>query len=171
MLAGTGFAQQPQPVAGLKLPQTLAGFEKGRVHDFEAKHPGLGFGVEYLRSGWKTDVYIYDYRIKNIPSGAESKLVSEQIHRAQNDVKKAGYKKVQIKQDYFVLSRAGAPIARCVLFDLVRKDTGRSDSFLCLTAYENKFIKVRLSTAKSGASTRITDQFIRQLLSALTVSR
>ena len=170
-LTGVGLAKQPQTAAGLKLPQTIAGFKKGGVHDFESEHPGLGIGVEYVRSGWIANIFIYDFGIKNIPSGAESGPVTDQIHRALNDVKQVGYKNVQIKQDYFVLSSSGAPIARCIFIDLVRKDVGRSDSFLCLTAHASKFIKVRLSTAKSGASKRIADQFVHHLASALTASR
>lgn len=170
-LPGTSFAQQRQSFANLNLPKTIAGFERGLFKNFEQKAPGLGYGVEYLRSGWIATVFIYDYGLKEIPSGAESAILSAQLRRAKNDLRTAPYKQVQIKQDYFVLSSVGNPIARCVLFGLIRKDLGRSDSYLCLTAYRNKFIKVRLSVASSTPSKRVAHQFISHLLSALTRSR
>jgi hypothetical protein len=154
-----------------KLPASLAGFSKGEVTDFESKKPGLGQSVNYVRSGWRADIYIYDMGLKSIPSGPKNAVVVKQLEQAKQDIysiQKAGhYSGVEMKGAFEIKNAAGKPAFNCVSLQLVRKDMGASDSYLCMTGAANKFVKVRLSTAQSPAADEIAKRFVTELAGVL----
>ena len=179
MIAATAFALPGNPAAAqpaslqkdFPLPPTLAGFNKGEVTDFETKKAGLGYGINYGRSGWRADIYIYDMGLAFVPTGPKNKVMDAQLERAKQDIlavqKAGGYSNVQIKRSFEVKDANGKPAFSCIALQLVRQDMGASDSFLCLTGAAGKFVKVRISTAQSADSADTAERFLKELAGIL----
>ena len=155
------------------LPPTLTGFKKGEITDFESKKPGLGQSVNYARQGWRADIYIYDLGLKSILSGPKSNVIAKQMEQAKQDIfgiQKAGhYSEVKMKASFDITNAAGKPVFSCLSLQLVRKDMGATDSYLCLTGSANKFVKVRLSTAQAANSEEIAKRFVTELAGIIPV--
>lgn len=142
-------AKQPVKIVGFTFPEQLAGARIGRLHDFEIQRPGLGYGIEYLRSGWKMNLYIYSYRQPKISGNLDSPLMKKHYGQVKADIlraqKSGRYSYVRAVKDFQLKDTAGRPRFLCSSFQLGRKDIGDSDSYLCLGGWRNMFVKTRVS--------------------------
>ena len=151
--AAAAAAQAPS-YFGLRFPDTVAGFPRGAVKDFETEHPGLGYGVKYNGNGWIIDVFIYDDAIKDIPDDLSANVVTTQFNQAQGDIharEKQGNLRVEDKSRFGISGPNGKPRYSCGTY-LITENGRQIDSYLCLTTWHGKFVKYRLSTlAKDGS--------------------
>jgi hypothetical protein len=158
------FAQEkPQEklkvIYGLSIPDRVGSLVYERTIDFESKSPGLGYALRFGgRPGWMVDVYLYDLGLKRIPSDAESDVIKNQLAQARGDVfelgKRGTYANVTDRGD-FAVPAAGKPRFICASFSYRRGEHVDIDaeSYLCLSSWHDKFVKVRM-TAPKGTLTR-----------------
>ena len=144
-----------------KLPGPKIDFPevKGFTRDKDAKtfgKPELGYSVGYKAPGITVTVYVYNLGVKEIPAGAKSDAVKEQMKSAVADIytlKERGlYKSVkELSKDEVVPLGKGkdAPTALRRQFELGRDDGTRlSDAYL--TGYKDHFVKIRISYDPEG---------------------
>ena len=155
----TAFAQEAATIYGLAIPAQVGGLTHGQPVDFETKSPGLGYSLRFgSRPGWMVDVYIYDFQLKSIPADLGSTAVKDQFARARGDIfelgRRGSYANVQEKGE-FVVARDGKTRFICSTFNYLRgeKRDIDVDSYLCLTSWHDKFVKIRM-TALKGAMSR-----------------
>jgi hypothetical protein len=173
MFATTAAAQAPAPsppmsgeapvLFGLLFPDTISGFKRGNVTNYETDHPGLGDGVKYSSNGWSIDVYIYDDGLKNIPDSLSSELVTAQFAQARGDIhsiQQSRSGKVEDGETFQISSPTNTARFTCESFLIVDTSSHQIDSFLCLTAWHGKFVKYRLSTLHNDGSTAIAKRFV-----------
>jgi hypothetical protein len=158
LLSGiTAATQEPARILGLIIPEQVGGLAHGPPTDYETKSPGLGYSLRFLRTGWAVDVYIYDFQLKSIPADIESPVVRDQLVRAKGDIfeigRRGSYANVEERGEFRVGSAKTGFV--CAIFSYLRGEKKEQDvdSYLCLTSWDNKFIKIRM-TALKGQMTR-----------------
>jgi len=164
-------AQQPPTILGLKIPDKVGGLAHAAPFDFEKTNPGLGYSIEFLRPGWRIDVYIYDMRMKSIPDDLDSEVIKKQFAQATDDIfaleKRGTYAKVTAKGDYSI-ERGGQTRFLCSAFSYVHTQSAVTvDSYLCLTSWKNKFFKIRMTTPQNGDSRSEADKFAEAWIKVL----
>jgi hypothetical protein len=152
---------------GLSFPERVAGFARGRSHDFEKTHPGLGYSVKYTGGKWFSDIYIYDMRRTSIPDDPKSAVVRAQFEQAEGDIfaqQKAGrYQNVSLRSRFAIADAKRRERMACGAFTLTR-DKNTLDSYLCVTSWRNKFVKFRMSVPVQ----KTNDARAREFLNAWT---
>ncbi|KAB2920121.1 MAG: hypothetical protein F9K29_02835 [Hyphomicrobiaceae bacterium] len=145
--ASSAAASEPVQFYGLDLPQEIAGSRRGKVHDFEKTQRGLGYGAEYVRPDWTTNIYIYDRQKTSLPDDVQSDAIRGELEEAKGDVRRsAKYSRVELKREFLVRDPRGKARVSCAMFDVTTKDPARNDTFVCLSSWRHKFVKFRLST-------------------------
>ena len=159
-----GAAQAAVSYFGLTFPDTIGGARIGPVTDFEKTNPGLGYGVRYDKPGWIINVYIYDDGFGSIPHDLFSDVVQRQLKQAQGDIvelqRRGTYANVSFKRSYLMSDAAHRPRFLCSDYTFTRKDMGNVDSFLCLTDWNDRFVKFRLTTAEHAGAERDAAAFV-----------
>jgi hypothetical protein len=158
--AVAAFAQERLKIVyGLSIPDRVGSLVYSRTVDFESKTPGLGYGLRFGgQPGWMVDVYLYDLGLKSIAANAESEVIRNQLAQAKGDVfelgKRGTYANVTDKGD-FTVPASGKPRFICASFGYLRGERVDIDveSYLCLSSWNEKFVKVRM-TAPKGSLTR-----------------
>jgi hypothetical protein len=152
LTATTALAQEKsKTVFGLSIPDRVGSLSYGQSVDFESKTPGLGYALRFGGpTGWLVDVYLYDLGLRTIPADVESSVVRDQLAQARGDVselaKRGTYANLVEKGDFTVPDSA-KPRFICVSFSYERGDRVDVpvDSFLCLTSWRDKFVKIRMT--------------------------
>lgn len=151
--------QKSKVVYGLSIPDRVGSLVYERTVDFESKTAGLGYALRFGgQPGWMVDVYLYDLGLKTIPADAESEVIRNQLAQARGDVfelgKRGTYANVTDTGD-FRIPATGKPRFICSGFNYLRGERVDIDvdSYLCLSSWNNKFVKVRM-TAPKGTLTR-----------------
>jgi len=164
LVLAVGGTQAAVSYFGLTFPDRIGGARIGPVTDFEKTDPGLGYGVRYDKPGWVIDVYIYDDGIGPVPADLESTVVQSQLKQAQGDIfglqKRGDYANVSLKRSYVLRDAGGRPRFLCADYTFVRKGMGNVDSFLCLTSWNGRFVKFRLTTGERPGSDREAAAFV-----------
>ena len=137
-------------VFGLKAPEEIEGFTLNDSTNFEKIRPGDGYGLDYSQSGWKLDVFIYDLKRAAIPDDAKSAIVRAEFERARADAFLAQprglYAQVYLRRNFTIEDPAKRTRFKCAAFHLTRDGAKPQDGFLCVTSWNNKFIKFRMTT-------------------------
>ncbi len=137
-------------VFGLKAPEEIEGFTLNDSTNFEKIKPGDGFGLDYSQSGWKLDVFIYDFKRAAIPDDAKSAIVKAEFERARAEAFLAQprglYAQVYLRRNFTIEDAAKRTRFQCAAFHLTRDGAKPQDGFLCVTSWNNKFVKLRLTT-------------------------
>jgi hypothetical protein len=169
MLATAGGAQEEITYYGLAFPPSIAGAARGATHDYESSHPGLGYSVNYSRPGWSIDVYIYDLGRASISDDAGSDPVKQQLAAATRDVmNRPGGPHVDARLRYAILDDEARTRFLCTAFTLLPRQGANSlDSYLCVTSWQNKFVKLRLSTTQRPGSESIANGFVQAWMKLL----
>lgn len=160
LTATTALAQErSKTVFGLSIPDRVGSLTYRQSVDFESKTPGLGYALRFSGpTGWLVDVYLYDLGLKAIPADPESGVIRDQLAQARGDVyelaKRGTYANVADKGDFNVPDTGKSRFV-CTSFSYQRGDRVdvAVDSFLCLTAWNGKFVKLRM-TGPKGAIAR-----------------
>ena len=148
-------------VSGLAFPDSVGGFIRGQVQDYEKSHPGFGQSIAYARGPWRADVYVYDLRRSSIPDDPASDAIRQEFEQAKADVfqarQRGAWQSAELDRT-FTLPERGPPRFSCASFTLVSKANVEVDSTLCVTAARNKFVKFRVTGPVRGAAEPV--QFI-----------
>lgn len=176
--AAAAFAQENSQeklkvVYGLSIPDRVGSLFYGRTIDFESKSPGLGYALRFGgQPGWMVDVYLYDLGLKSISADAESDVMKNELARARGDVfelgKRGTYANVTDKGD-FTVPAAGKPRFICSSFSYRRGERVDIDveSYLCLSSWSNKFVKVRMTAPKGTLSRSDVTGFVQAWIELL----
>ena len=160
------FAVASVTVFGLKAPEELGGFKLNDSMNFERTRPGEGYGLDYSQPGWKLDVFIYDLKRSAIPDDPKSAIVRAEFERSREDVFLAQprglYAQVYLRRNFTIEDAAKRTRFQCAAFHLTRDGAKPQDGFLCVTSWNNKFIKFRMTTL----SDRDTETAARQHMAA-----
>jgi len=152
---------------GLAFPETIGGAQRGVPHDFESEAPGLGYSVKYRAAGWFIDVYVYDLRRQAIPSEATSEPVKAQLVQATDDVQhRPTATDIKITRRYELSDQNARVRFLCTSFNYKDRDTP-VDSYLCVTSWQNKFVKFRLSRRSQAGSDIWANHFVRSWMPVL----
>jgi hypothetical protein len=156
---------------GLSFPDRVAASKRGPVTDYEKTNAGLGYSVEYLQPNWKINVYIYDLRKALIPDDLTSGVMTSQLKQAQGDIfetqKRGYYTQVNLRRNRTLRDTRGRARFLCSYFTYVHQTAGKVDSYLCLTGWRNKFVKIRMTAKQHGGSDAEADRFIRAWMKLL----
>ena len=165
--------EKSKTVYGLSIPDRVGSLVYERTIDFESKSPGLGYALRFGgKPGWMVDVYLYDLGLKTISVDAESEVIRNQLAQARGDVfelgKRGTYANVTDKGD-FKVPATGKPRFICASFNYLRGDRVDIDvdSFLCLSAWQNKFVKVRMTAPKGTMSRADATSFVQAWIELL----
>jgi hypothetical protein len=150
-------------VFGLRAPEEIAGFTLNDSTNFEKSKPGDGYGLDYSQSGWKLDVFVYDLRRSAIPDDVNTAIVRAEFERSRADAFLAQprglYAQVYLRRN-FTIEDGKRTRFQCAAFHLTRDGAKPQDGFLCVTSWNNKFIKLRLSTLSSSDSEATARKFV-----------
>ena len=137
-------------VFGLRAPEEISGFTLNDSTNFEKLKPGDGYGLDYSQSGWKLDVFIYDLKRAAIPDDVKSAIVRAEFERVRADTFLAQprgiYAQVYLRRNFTIEDSAKRTRFQCAAFHLTRDGAKPQDGFLCVTSWNNKFVKLRLTT-------------------------
>ena len=169
--------QRPQEklkvIYGLSIPDRVGSLVYGRTIDFESRSPGLGYSLRFGgRPGWMVDVYLYDLGLKKIPTDAESDVIKSQLAQARGDVfelgKRGTYADVTDKGD-FKVPATGKPRFICSSFSYRRGERVDIDveSYLCLSSWNDKFVKVRMTAPRGTLSRSDATDFVHAWIELL----
>lgn len=168
MAASAASAQEKlKSVYGLSIPDRVGSLVYARTVDFESKTPGLGYGLRFGgQPGWIVDVYLYDFGMKSIPADAESEVIRNQLAQAKGDVfelgKRGTYASVTDKGD-FTVPASSKPRFICSSFSYLRGERVDIDveSYLCLSSWNDKFVKIRMTAPKGMMSRSDATSFVQ----------
>jgi len=137
-------------VFGLRAPEEIEGFTLNDSTNFEKIKPGDGYGLDYSQSGWKLDVFIYDLKRAALPDDVKSAIVKAEFERSRAEAFLAQprglYAQVYLRRNFTIEDSAKRTRFQCAAFHLTRDGAKPQDGYLCLTAWNNKFVKLRLTT-------------------------
>jgi hypothetical protein len=151
-------------VFGLKAPEEIEGFTLNDSTNFEKIKPGDGFGLDYSQSGWKLDVFIYDLKRAAIPDDAKSAIVRAEFERARAEAFLAQprglYAQVYLRHNFTIDDAAKRTRFQCAAFHLTRDGAKPQDGFLCVTSWNNKFVKLRLTTLSDTSAETTARKYV-----------
>jgi hypothetical protein len=164
LCTGIATAEGPLKLHGLTIPDRVAGLPHDAPYDYEKKHPGLGHSVQFIRPGWRIDVYIYDAQHKSIPDNPQSALVEGQLQEARRDIfemqQRGRYRDVEVKRDY-TIERNGRTRFVCSALTLHHNRTEADvDSYVCVSSWNNKFVKIRMTTRRGAPTSADVQMFV-----------
>jgi hypothetical protein len=143
-------------VFGLRAPEEISGFTLNDSTNFEKLKPGDGYGLDYSQSGWKLDVFIYDLKRAAIPDDVKTAIVRAEFERARADTFLAQprgiYAQVYLRRNFTIEDNAKRTRFQCAAFHLTRDGAKPQDGFLCVTSWNNKFVKLRLTTLSDSST-------------------
>src|SRR6476660_3204836 len=151
-------------VFGLKAPEEIEGFTLNDSTNFEKIKPGDGFGLDYSQSGWKLDVFIYDLKRAAIPDDAKSAIVRAEFERVRAEAflaqPRGVYAQVYLRRNFTIDDAAKRTRFQCAAFHLTRDGAKPQDGYLCVTAWNNKFVKFRLTTLSDNGTEASARKFV-----------
>lgn len=139
-------AGDPPDIQGIDFPSKIGDLQFANAHDFEARAPGLGYGLSYRNARSGGDIYVYNGGVKNVPDGPTSAHVVAQLRQALGDVK--GLEAQGVYSDVVVDAKvhAGGSRSRFACIDMRLVKQGKpSFSMVCLSAKGGNFVKVRFT--------------------------
>ncbi len=160
-------------IYGLPIPDRVGGLFYLQSVTYESKSPGLGYGLRFTgRPGWIVDVYLYDLGQRTIPVDVESDVIKNQLAQARGDVfelgKRGTYANVSDKGD-FNIPATGKPRFICSSFSYLRGERVDIDvdSYLCLSSWKDKFVKVRMTGPKGTLTRADANSFVQAWIELL----
>ena len=162
-------------VFGLKAPEEISGFTLNDSTNFEKMKPGDGYGLDYSQSGWKLDVFIYDLKRAAIPDDVKSAIVRAEFERVRADTFLAQprgiYAQVYLRRNFTIDDAAKRTRFQCAAFHLTRDGAKPQDGYLCVTSWNNKFVKLRLTTLADNNTEAAARKFVNAWIPVLPPQR
>jgi hypothetical protein len=164
LCAGIAAAEEPLKLHGLTIPDRVAGLPRQAPVDYETKNPGLGHSVQFVRPGWRIDVYIYDARQTAIPDDPRSEAVKGQLEEARRNIfqmqQRGDYSDVEVRSDYAIERNGMTRFICSALTYHHNRANDDVDSYACVSAWNNKFIKIRMTTSRRAATAAESRKFV-----------
>jgi hypothetical protein len=158
-------------VFGLKAPEEIEGFTLNDSTNFEKIKPGDGYGLDYSQSGWKLDVFIYDLKRAAIPEDAKSAIVRAEFERVRADAFLAQprglYAQVYLRRNFTIDDPGKRTRFQCSAFHLTRDGAKPQDGYLCITSWNNKFVKLRLTTLSENNTEATARKYVNAWIPVL----
>ena len=156
---------------GLRAPEEIEGFSLDDSTNFEKIRPGDGYGLDYSQFGWKLDVFIYDLKRAAIPEDPKSAIVRAEFERARADAFLAQprglYAQVYLRRNFTIEDGAKRTCFQCAAFHLTRDGAKPQDGFLCVTSWNNKFVKLRLTTLSDASAENSARKYVNDWIPVL----
>lgn len=155
--------------SGIVFPENVAGFERTRVHDYESKHPGLGFSYSYRSAGAFATVYVYTAGLSAVPSDIKHPALRKlREQTAREIVEFARSRGETAKQTIQRTVTARTPTGELpILFDGFTIDapkTGLRSTYGWLWTTRGHFLKVRLTRSREDEADQ---QFMHAFVEAV----
>ena len=164
LCADIAAAEEPLKLYGLTIPDRVAGLPRQAPVDYEKTNPGLGYAVQFVRPGWRIDVYIYDARQTAIPDDPRSAAVKGQLEEARRNIlemqQRGAYSDVEVKSDYAIERNGMTRFICSALTYHHNRANDDVDSYACVSAWNNKFIKIRMTTSRGAATAVESRKFL-----------
>ena len=150
---------------GMRFPEYVAGLRRGRLVDYESQRAGLGYSAAYDKGEERATVYVYDLGTSIIPTELISNTVRQQFARAQNDITgnigPNKYSKVTAVGKYSIADDEGNARYLCASYE-IEQDGKQQDSYLCLTSWDDRFVKFRVTMPHAAGSMNEASRFVSQ---------
>ncbi len=131
---------------GIPLPGAIAGLSRADITNNEMVNPGLGYTIPYNGAEEKATIYIYDFGLNNIPEDPMSDVVRQHFEECIAQImqmKDRGiYSGIEIGDSYGIGSPTSGLQFLCCEFMVCENDK-LLDTFLFVTSYGGKFVKLR----------------------------
>jgi hypothetical protein len=161
---GPAFGIASVSVFGLKAPEEIEGFTLNDSTNFEKIRPGDGYGLDYSQSGWKLDVFIYDLKRAAIPDDVRTAIVKAEFERSRAEAFLAQprglYAQVYLRRNFTIEDPAKRTRFQCAAFHLTRDGAKPQDGYLCLTSWNNKFVKFRLTSLADPSTEQAARKYV-----------
>ena len=158
-------AQTTTTLLGVPVPDQVSGLSHEAPMDFEAKQPGMGYGVRFPRPDWTIDIYIYDLKIKSIPDDPASAPLQAALDEAKGEIvntaKRGDYVGLATKDVFTIADSAGRGRFVCAEYNYFHKRRAVDlDSYLCLAGARGEFFQIRMDTVKSKQPANEVRRFV-----------
>ncbi|WP_458094029.1 hypothetical protein [Roseomonas sp. WA12] len=136
------------------LPAEFGMFRRnGPLLNFEAQPggAGMGAGARYVPSNGErmaVTVYVYDRGRSRAPEGAGSPEVAGELRNSAAELTvaaRAGLYRSVKSETALTVGKAGVPEASCANFSIVQRDGTRTGDSICLTIWQGRFVKLRVT--------------------------
>jgi hypothetical protein len=156
---------------GFDLPKQVIGFARGRITDNEPHQPGLGYTIAYHGpSGEQATVYVYDLGISGIPDGPLNAAVRAAFDQATTAAMAAAGlldMTVELVDRYGTGNLNDGAQYLCAEFMIQTNSGTHKRSYLYLTGYKGKFVKIRATVPTSDPTVATAREFADAIASAL----
>lgn len=147
---GQAYGVSSVNVFGLRAPEEIEGFTLNDSTNYEKIKPGDGYGLDYSQSGWKLDVFVYDLKRAAIPEDVKTAIVKAEFERSRAEAflsqPRGLYAQVYLRRNFTIDDSGKRTRFQCATFYLTRDGAKPQDGYLCVTSWNNKFVKIRLTT-------------------------
>ena len=148
-----------------KLPQNIGPLRYAGENRYSDRRMGRAF--TYNASGISLRIYVYDFGLRGVPDGPDSKAACEQFESAKREIELGGnYQNVALRGE-FSRAMSGAdtsPVMREAVYEFDRNGV-HAVSVLWVTAAKGYFLKLRLSLRAEVADE--LDEARKQILESL----
>ena len=174
LLVGAAGAQEPLKLYGLTIPDRVAGLPHEAPVDYEKTNPGLGTSVQFIRPGWRIDVYIYDVWTER-PFPDDPRVspgqgpVERGAARHSRDASSSAPTAMSRSRATTQSSASGTTRFVCLALQLFRHNRRELDvdSHACVSAWNNKFIKIRMTARLNAATAAEARSFVEAWIDLL----
>ena len=133
-------------IFGITFPWMLCGLVRGGLTNYESTQPGLGFSVPYDDKDVSVTIYIYDNGLSDIPTDLNDYVVEDHLGAIFGEIMRSpSYLKVDHNATYRISRPSEAEDFLCGKFTVIDQEKEISDSYIYLTTFNGKFIKLRIS--------------------------
>ncbi|HEY3431576.1 MAG TPA: hypothetical protein VGK09_03405 [Rhodocyclaceae bacterium] len=154
---------------GLSFPDSIAGYERVGVTDFESKKPGVGFSYTYRSAeGVSASIYVFNLQLAQIPSDIDSPLIAAVRKAATDDIAQVaatrGYSlRLPFSATASVKTSKGVTKVTYDMFRIPAAFGG--NTFTWIWPARNHIFKIRLTPSASGElNTELMQEFYQAVV-------
>lgn len=152
--------------SGIVFPENVAGFERTGVHDYESKHPGLGFSYSYRSAGRFATVYVYTAGLSAVPSDIKHPAFIKLREQTEREIVEFARSRGETAKQTIqgtVTARTSTRKVPILVdgFTIDAPKTGARSTYAWLWAARGHFLKVRLTRrGEEGADQQFMHAFL-----------
>jgi hypothetical protein len=155
-MAAYPWSAEARTFHGLTFPEMVEDAVYYGSTDHEATAPGFGYSAAYFRPGWEMTVYIYDRGLSVIPNDVESGPMREEFDDSKKAIELGEV--VEFRREF--VASLGGPKFLCASYTIKSASGGEVETLLSVTTFKNKFVKFRVSGARSVMSDIEAQEFV-----------
>jgi len=152
-------------------PSSISDWQRKDLIDLEKTSPGRGIGISFVRPDAEAVIYVYDKKMKSIPSGPDTgtAVIENSLYKTEvAGVKKgAGTGPLEVIEEG--KAKAGSVKKTVFLFTKFRPagDGGQKTTALYLTVSRGHFLKIKLTYSSSALTERTIWGFLDGVVDAI----